>query len=95
MAQLVREAMSDDGTRERIKEWLYDALENAGWAAALERHMKARDGTREKSSRVAEIVDSVAPKAFDSVPAEVRDRLCRELLAEVRAFQADNGGAKK
>ncbi len=37
VAQVVLERMQESGARDRIKEWLFDALEDCGWTLALNR----------------------------------------------------------
>lgn len=98
MAEMIRNAMGTTGAREQVKEWLYDALETAGWTTTLERTIinGERDKQRDKENKdttVAELVNSVAQKAFDTVPDTVREQLCSDLLNQVRVLETDTTGA--
>lgn len=38
VAHAVQEQLEESGARARLKEWLYDALESAGWTASMDNH---------------------------------------------------------
>ncbi len=80
VAYAIMEQMQESGARERVKEWLFEELENAGWTAALDRLAenfvteRAEEATADTDAAslpppptVAEISDHLLAKGFGTL----------------------------
>lgn len=74
VAQILMERMQESGARERIKEWLVEALENDGWTSAMDRQAAQLVSKRaeEESSKDANGV--AAPPSVADVAQQLFDR---------------------
>lgn len=60
MAHAVQEKLEESGARARLKEWLYDALEIAGWTADMDKQASEHVEDRARNSSDADPPPSVA-----------------------------------
>lgn len=74
MAHSVQERLEESGERARMKEWLYEALENGGWTAAMDKHAgqyvagrMRNGGDKDVTPSVEQIADNIMGKGFGAL----------------------------
>lgn len=93
----MEERLQRSGERDRLKEWLMEALESTSW---VEQMFKLAEETtaqeKEKAMTdddvpcsVEELVQRMMPQAMECVPNTVKTPLLKELVAVARRFAAE------
>ena len=91
VAHVLLEQLQVSGERERLKEWLMEALESSGWVDQTLTLAEQADPPSAPEKSCEQLAHSILPQAANAVPAPVKAALLKQLVAIAKRFEGESG----